>query len=544
MATNRGFAYITGGTPINGCENVGNLLAGKPEIGYANTGLTWWGGADEELGWVVAYPAPSGADSSGLVTTPLTLIWDDNYKGPSISIIEDDTIVKDNRSGQPGQGQNCVMATKGIGKGDKLMFTLICDQTPATGTDTMFIGFATTNKDLERYLGSDSYGVGVNGLGDLWYGNNHGTPYPSSLPEFNANSQIDIAIDRVAEQWWYRVDGGYWLGDPNIVISEQNGLQLYMTDYYPDAELRLTVTCGDNGKWKIQKNHYSVPDGFQAWPVYSYVGFGRSSVKSDNSFVELAESITGTFAGNPRRAKELLNENGYWTSHPGIVTSNLALYLVADDPQSYPGTGDIWYDLSGNGNHVEMYNIGDVSFVGHAYNGYFNLGTRGHFRGENETMQNIPQGHHDYTISVWSRIPTGDWHPKRGLVSIGDLETYNQGNALLLNTVNNYQIINSWIGNDLTVEPDLGDFNGWLNIVARYYDGRRTIWVNGVYVPPHSSEIGLNVTSMDIQIGKISPVGTDDGYLEGDIAQVLIYNVGLTDAQIYANFRATSPKFG
>jgi len=39
-----------------------------------------------------------------------------------------------------------------------------------------------------------------------------------------------------------------------------------------------------------------------------------------------------------------------------IVTDGLVLCLDAANPRSYPGSGTSWYDLSGNGNHVTLYN--------------------------------------------------------------------------------------------------------------------------------------------------------------------------------------------
>ena len=38
------------------------------------------------------------------------------------------------------------------------------------------------------------------------------------------------------------------------------------------------------------------------------------------------------------------------THGPAIVTSGLLLYLDAANPKSYPGSGNFWYDVSGNGN--------------------------------------------------------------------------------------------------------------------------------------------------------------------------------------------------
>ncbi len=41
---------------------------------------------------------------------------------------------------------------------------------------------------------------------------------------------------------------------------------------------------------------------------------------------------------------------------PSIVRDGLVLYLDAGDRNSYPGTGNTWYDLSGNNNHGTIYN--------------------------------------------------------------------------------------------------------------------------------------------------------------------------------------------
>lgn len=58
MATARPFAYNTG-APIAGTDQVGNLAIGTPTIGFDATGLEWWNGPDEELGYVIACQVPS-----------------------------------------------------------------------------------------------------------------------------------------------------------------------------------------------------------------------------------------------------------------------------------------------------------------------------------------------------------------------------------------------------------------------------------------------------------------------------------------------------
>ena len=55
MSISTSFAYNTG-SPIDGTQQVGSLAIGVPTSGFASTGLPWWQGPDEELGYVIAEP--------------------------------------------------------------------------------------------------------------------------------------------------------------------------------------------------------------------------------------------------------------------------------------------------------------------------------------------------------------------------------------------------------------------------------------------------------------------------------------------------------
>ena len=57
MATARPFAYNTG-AGITGTDQVGDLAVGTPTSGFASTGLPWWNGPDEDLGYVIAQSVP------------------------------------------------------------------------------------------------------------------------------------------------------------------------------------------------------------------------------------------------------------------------------------------------------------------------------------------------------------------------------------------------------------------------------------------------------------------------------------------------------
>ena len=57
MATARPFAYNTG-AGITGTVQFGFLAVGTPTAGFSSTGLEWWNGPDEDLGYVIAQSVP------------------------------------------------------------------------------------------------------------------------------------------------------------------------------------------------------------------------------------------------------------------------------------------------------------------------------------------------------------------------------------------------------------------------------------------------------------------------------------------------------
>jgi hypothetical protein len=61
MSTPRPFAYNTG-APISGTTQYGTLIVGDIDVEYSADygGVKWWGGANEELGFVIAQSVPTG----------------------------------------------------------------------------------------------------------------------------------------------------------------------------------------------------------------------------------------------------------------------------------------------------------------------------------------------------------------------------------------------------------------------------------------------------------------------------------------------------
>jgi hypothetical protein len=74
MPTSRSFSYNTGST-ISGTLQIGNLAIGTPTEGFAATGLPWWNGPDEELGYVIAGPVSGNTQSTSTGVNASLQFW-------------------------------------------------------------------------------------------------------------------------------------------------------------------------------------------------------------------------------------------------------------------------------------------------------------------------------------------------------------------------------------------------------------------------------------------------------------------------------------
>lgn len=285
----------------------------------------------------------------------------------------------------------------------------------------------------------------------------------------------------------------------------------------PDEDLGYVI-CRPN-LFGNQPNPDNVP---------AYVRFLRSKVKTEQSFVDLVNGVFNQTFTTGSQCKTYLNNDGYWTSY----VSNLVLHLDASDVNSYSGTGTTWYDLSGNGNDVNMQNSGSITW-NNSGPVYFSTGSNGWFY--NPSGSNLPVGNSDYTFIIWLQL--GSSWGGNGFMSVGPFGNGNEANAFRAGSTN--QLINYWWGNDLSVSSSVSPTDGWFNAVAKYDGTTRSIWVNGSLVGSDTPS-GHNVTTNELQIAKT--VGTE--YLNGNVGEALIYNVALSNSDIVQYFNNTKTRFG
>ncbi len=318
------------------------------------------------------------------------------------------------------------------------------------------------------------------------------------------------------------------LGDIAIgVLPENYALNYGGVKWWngPDEDLGYII-CYPNS----DQNHPS-PDGNVAG-----VGFFRSVLKTDESFISLVNDVFDQNFVTGLQAKTYLNNNGYWTSWPGQLPQGMVLFLDAGDSLSYSGSGSVWYDLSGLGNN---------GFLSGATYSSDNGGTMV-FDGVNDAItfsnpSEIPIGNEPYTISVW--FNSDEMPSIRGFIGWGAFGNVNQVNAWRLQTFAGGAtgFVHYWWGNDLSFQTSLSS-GVWYNAVAAYSNGSRKIYLNNVKVA-EDNPTGHNVPYSDnLRVGV-----TYDGFNEwfdGKIAQVIIYKRQATESEIEAIWNSGKYRFG
>jgi hypothetical protein len=521
MATSRPFAFNEG-SPIPGTQQIGDISIGIPTAGFASTGLEWWNGPDEDLGYVVCGPVPNETQQS-----QVPMKWDRTKVGP-LCILSSDELTVTSKDPQLDGLINSSLAETRIFR--KSMFTIVLDTLVNVG----FIGLGKSVMDLTSYVGgTDGQSFGFSVTGDVIFS---GNTISSGFPTWGGiGDKVEIAIDFDNSTIWIRVNGGNWNNSPSANPDGNIGGEtcpISLTDVYPAVSV---YNSGDDVTVTIAKDPgFTIPNGFKFLRNTGAVRFIRSAALTDESFVSLVNTNFNQVFISPQIAKTWLNANGMWTSY-GELPQGMVLYLDAGLSASYPGSGTTWFDLSGNGN--------DGTFAGGSQ---FSAGSGGHikFDGVDSAITfnnpvNIPIGNEPYTISVW--FNSDEMPSDRGFVGWGGFGNVNQVNAWRLRNTGVSGFRHYWWGNDLDYTTPMNS-GTWYNAVAAYENGSRKLYLNNVQVAedfptghdvPYSTNLRIGVTA-DF-LGE---------WFDGEIAQVIIYKRQATVAEINAIWNSGKYRFG
>jgi len=218
-----------------------------------------------------------------------------------------------------------------------------------------------------------------------------------------------------------------------------------------------------------------------------------------------------------------------------IVTDGLVLNLDAGNPLSYPGTGTTWTDLTTNGNNGTLIN-GPT----------FDSGNGGSivFDGTNDYVSSFPiqiSGNGSKTVSCFFKINTTI---RSGLCGTRNFDTSPNGWVLCVNrtTSGNLSYYHT-SGSILEIAAGIST-NTWYNACVTYdvSTAIATLYLNGIIIgSPATSFTTINSSSFN---GVIGAETVNGGFLNGNIAQTLIYNRALSSQEVLQNYNATKGRYG
>jgi hypothetical protein len=246
----------------------------------------------------------------------------------------------------------------------------------------------------------------------------------------------------------------------------------------------------------------------------------------------------GVYAGNT--FSWLVSDTGkIWSSLTGVVQSGLVLNLDAGVSASYPGSGSTWTDLSGSGNNGTLRGS-PIPTYSSDNGGFFT------FNGTNNEVTTTTQFTNPQTFSIgaWFKTSTASGNKIIGF------ENAQTGTG-------SFQFDRHiWIGTDgklnfgiysgggvIATSPLTYNNNTWHYVIATYGGEGTTmrLYVDGV-------SVATNIANAPAyngywRIGAYQSWGLS-GYFPGSISNVVIYNRGITAAEVSQNFNALRGRFG
>ncbi|MHA8094557.1 LamG domain-containing protein [Aquirufa lenticrescens] len=223
-----------------------------------------------------------------------------------------------------------------------------------------------------------------------------------------------------------------------------------------------------------------------------------------------------------------------------LITTDLLLYLDADNPASYPGSGNgnTWYDLSANLNHGTLSTIAIANTASTPKKFTFD-GTSGTNVSFNTAKFNVP--YTGKTVMFAAKMDAS-----------GNLYRALFGSSSGRNF--NFYLMQSGPGYKLhfsTASASWANEGSWFSDVVQLATGQ---WY--VFAFTHdatSARFFLNgqlvgtTTGTSILQYQTTPderLGGGDNFWKGDINTALIYKRGLSNAEILQNFNAIKSRFG
>ena len=215
----------------------------------------------------------------------------------------------------------------------------------------------------------------------------------------------------------------------------------------------------------------------------------------------------------------------------GLVTNGLTMWLDANDPASYPGSGSTWADLSGNGADQTLVNSPTYTAASPSY---FS------FNGINQysTGSALVLPPNTYSKMVWFQMTPGFDNNIVSSAAGGHFMFFASTSTLWAGNANNPP----YAGGGAFGSTTAFNADTWYCATVVFSDPQIYLYVNGVqdaFDPTYSS--GGHGGDGSTNLACFSPGGN---LLNGRIAEVYCYGRAITAAEVAQNFNATRARYG
>ncbi len=273
----------------------------------------------------------------------------------------------------------------------------------------------------------------------------------------------------------------------------------------------------------------------------TYVGFWRSALLTESSFIELAEDVS-VWDGDPQTftdgndAKTWLNTNGYWTSY----SSSLLINLDSGNASSYSGTGSIWYDLSGNGNNATLINTPTYSAT---FNGILQFDDASLEYSTIPNLGNLPQ----WTVEAWFRLTSSLTNKVTAIVT-NQFDLVNKLNFSIgtNNAPSNRNLaVGFYDGSWHTTTGFVPQTNVWYQVVGTYDGSVVRQYINGSASGGTVNYVGIPQSGGEVRLmRRWDETNVSTNFVDGDLSVVKIYNEALDSSQVLSNFNLLKNRYG
>ena len=230
-------------------------------------------------------------------------------------------------------------------------------------------------------------------------------------------------------------------------------------------------------------------------------------------------------------------EHGYGR----IVTDGLVLCLDAADNNSYPGSGNTWYDLSGNGND---FTLSGLDYVSTSPSHFSFIDNQGDYAYRSST--DVIGGLSDITLDMWIKL---DSNPS-ALCFLSYATSVNNNAFLFFKGSPN--TMNFWLGASSRTFTLLDTYyldGNWHNLIFARNGTTVKIYIDGIERASTNNFFNGNIETGGTLVFGQEQDSEGGGFatsqdLPGDISSVKIYSSYFNNTQVQQNYNATKTRFG